>query len=377
MRTRPLVAGSSLLVLIGGLGLVAPAPASATPSWTVVVSGLNNPRDLAFGPDGSLYVAEAGDGGAGTTDCVPSPGGELGNQTCADFSSAITRVWPGGFHRVVTGFASIGDGSGFGSIGLDGVSVHGNGGLYGIITGTPDFVGPNDFSPAKRAALKAQLGQVIKGTVDGTWKATAPVGATDFQWTKDHQNLVPDQYPDTNAYGILALPGVQYVVDAAANTLDEVRPNGSVSVIAWFPNPPQSDAVPTCVDRGPDGALYIGQLTGVGNGAGAANVYRVVPGHDPVVWASGLSAISGCGFGPNGQFYVTELGPDGLVNANPGDGLVLKVNPGANNNTVIASGLSLPGGFAAGPDGSVYVSNWSVAPADSGGGPTGQVVKIG
>jgi sugar lactone lactonase YvrE len=377
VRTGKLVVGSSLLLLAGGIGLVAPTPASAVPGFTVIASGLDNPRDLAFGPDGSLYVAEAGNGGVGTNDCLPGEGGPEGGPTCINFSGAITRVWPGGVHRVVTGLFSVGDGSGFGATGADGLDIHGNGGLYTIITGAPQFVGPNDFSAAKRAQIKAQIGQLIKGTVDGTWKAVAGVGSTDFQWTQDHQNLVPDQYPDANPYGVLAESGVQYVVDAAANTLDEVRPNGAVSVIAWFPNPPVSDAVPTCLDRGPDGALYVGQLTGAGNGAGAASIWRVVPGQDPVKWATGLSAITGCGFGPDGQFYAVEFGPDGFENAAPGQGLVVRVPQGSTSPVTVASGLSFPGGFAAGPDGSLYTSNWSIAPSNSGGGPVGQVVKIG
>ena len=32
----------------------------------VIASGLDNPRGLAFGPDGALYVAEAGRGGTST-----------------------------------------------------------------------------------------------------------------------------------------------------------------------------------------------------------------------------------------------------------------------------------------------------------------------
>jgi hypothetical protein len=37
------------------------------------------------------------------------------------------------------------------------------------------------------------------------------------------------------------------------------------------------------------------------------------------------------------------------------------------------SPLSFPGGFAAGPDGGIYVSNWSIAPASK---KLGQVVRI-
>ncbi len=43
------------------------APAIAAGPFTVVADGLQNPRGLAFGPGGRLYVAQAGSGGATAT----------------------------------------------------------------------------------------------------------------------------------------------------------------------------------------------------------------------------------------------------------------------------------------------------------------------
>ena len=42
-----------------------PCPIPAPAPCRVVMTGLDNPRDLAFGPEGALYVAEAGRGGDG------------------------------------------------------------------------------------------------------------------------------------------------------------------------------------------------------------------------------------------------------------------------------------------------------------------------
>src|SRR5215472_4543614 len=39
-------------------------PCPSNPSLTCVMSGLDNPRGMAFGPQGALYVAEAGRGPA-------------------------------------------------------------------------------------------------------------------------------------------------------------------------------------------------------------------------------------------------------------------------------------------------------------------------
>src|SRR6266540_946075 len=60
-----------VLVMLVGLGLAAVPAADAQAPFTVVASGLNTPRGLTFGPDGKLYIAEAGTGGDEQVDWVP------------------------------------------------------------------------------------------------------------------------------------------------------------------------------------------------------------------------------------------------------------------------------------------------------------------
>ena len=73
----------------------------AEPIVTVVMSGLDNPRGLAFGPERALYVAEAGRGGDGP--CFFNSAGEF---RCYGFTGAITRLWHGEQVRVVTSLSS-------------------------------------------------------------------------------------------------------------------------------------------------------------------------------------------------------------------------------------------------------------------------------
>jgi len=94
----------------------------------VVMTELDNPRDLAFGPEGALYVAEAGRGGNGPT--------FFSNQqlNCYGPSGAVTRFWRGEQEQVVTGLPSMAAcGTGFRAVGPTGISFHGRGGGYATI----------------------------------------------------------------------------------------------------------------------------------------------------------------------------------------------------------------------------------------------------
>jgi len=138
------------------------------------------------------------------------------------------------------------------------------------------------------------------------------------------------------------------------------------------------EAVPTSVTVGPDGALYVGQLTGGPFPIGGASVWRLADGEAPTEYATGFTNIMGLGFAPDGTLYVAEMVHDGLMVVFAGGdappiGAVLSVPPGGGEPTMVATGEQLMalGGLAVDADGAVYVSTGTIM--GPGGG---SLVKI-
>jgi hypothetical protein len=366
-----------------GLGFVAaPVTASASngsgPSMTVVASHLNNPRGLSASDDGKLYLAEAGRGS--TNHCLTDP---TGATTCVGQTGSIDLVGGHGVTRLVTGLISIAGQGGVGAEGMVAVSASG-GALYGQFGANTSGIPPSGLPTYLLQAAHRDLGQF--GRVRGaSFVDRAGVGDFDFIWANAHTNLNP-QFPDSNPNGVLVTGGKRFVADAGANTLDEVTSDGHVHVLTYFgvPSGSPTDAVPTCVAKGPDGALYVGELLGGSFAPGGARIWRVVVNNDGTVtksvWARGLTTVQGCGFDHSGNFYATEFQVNGLDESPTGSplGALVKIAPDGSRTTLGTGSLFFPSGFAAGSDGSLFVSNCSIAPA-SGFGPCpngGQVVQF-
>jgi len=383
-RRRAFRTGSTLFAVIGLVFAVgatsasASSPAPRAARVTTVASGFDNPRSVVLGRHGQLFVAEAGKGGPKCVAGVPE--GNL----CVGLTGGISIINPDGSHRrLLSGLASISDEGGVAATGPDGLSQNTDGSLFTIITSCPQQVADlpaSVFGASLVNTVKAQVGRIIK-QVPGGYEPKAEVGRFDWDWSLSHKGLVPGQFPDCNPYGILSDDGTSHwVVDAATNTLDRILADGSVQVVSFFPNPTSSDAVPTCVSRGPDRALYIGELTGGGNGPGASRIWRVDPrpGHrTPTLWATGLTAVTGCGW-VNGNFYATEFSTLGFESFQPGTGAVVRVPAHSTSPITVVDGLSFPQGLA-GTGNTLYVSDWSIAPAQVPPGAPfqpGSVVRI-
>jgi len=313
-------------------------------SVSVVMRNLDNPRGLAWGPEGALYVAEAGN----TTvkgPCVTVPRG----QSCYSGTGAISRLWKGEQERVASGLPSIFTAGPNDATGPHDIAFQGKGNTYVTI----GWGGP----PAARAGLGdvgQWFGRLIRLQPNGKWSVVADISA--FEAANN-----PAGGPiDSNPYGVLAEPSRQFVTDAGGNSLLEVAANGAVSLVATFPSTPapppfmQSEAVPTEVQRGPDGALYVSTLSGAPFVAGSAAIYRVVPGAAPQVYAGGFKTITDFDWGPDGSLYVVQFASAPVFFGQPG--LLIRVAPGGAR-TIINSSLTNPTGVLVGPDGAIYVSN--------------------
>jgi hypothetical protein len=336
------------------VGAYAVSVLGAQPAVTVVMNGLDNPRGLAIGPEGALYVAEAGRGGPGPCG-VNSPG----ETRCFGPTGAVSRLWRGDQERIATGLPSHALPDGSAAAGPHDISFHGRGGAYltfglGFDQRLRDAMG--DAGPS--------FGTLVKMSASGNWKVAADILA--------HEATAnPGAGPvDCNPYGVLAESGSRLVTDAGGNSLLRVDSNGDITTVATFPSRAQgraTDAVPTAVVKGPDGAYYVAELSGVPFAAGAAQIYRVVPGQAPEVFRTGFKTITDMAFDDDDNLFVVEHASGAMFFGGPGR--LLRVEPD-DTRTVVIGGLDRPTSVAVGWNGELYVTNHGITPG------VGEVLRI-
>ena len=134
-RRTLIVCASSAVAALSASGFISTAASLGATIAPYGPAGLDNPRGLAFGPRGTLFVAEAGHGG--TTECLPPAHGE---EQCIGFTSGISAIWAKEGHRVLSGEFSVAGKEGVGATGLDGIAFDPNGSLFGVVTGSTDVI---------------------------------------------------------------------------------------------------------------------------------------------------------------------------------------------------------------------------------------------
>jgi hypothetical protein len=340
-----------------------------TPEWAeVVATGLANPRGMAFGADGALYVAESGIGGGGRCRIGPE-----GNEECFGETGGVTRIADGGQERVLDGLASFAAEGGMNASGPNDVSLVGDT-LYVLI----GFAG-DPVTRVDAGAGEDQFGHLFRTEGDGI----APVVDVAAYETANN----PDTMAlDSNPFTLEMQPdGTGAIVDAGMNALLSVDASGQLSTLSVFPNetataPDGSEIpmnpVPTGLATAPDGSYYVGQLTGFPFPPGGAKVFGVAGGgSDPLVAYEDFTNIIDVALAPDGSLYVLEFNRGGMLSIDPADpatleGQLTRIAPDGTREVVASEGLVAPTGLAIAADGSPHVAVFGVA------GAMGQVWRI-
>ena len=198
--------------------------------------------------------------------------------------------------------------------------------------------------------------------------------------------------PQSNPFHIETLTGsTALIADAAGNTLLSAKTNGHVDWIALLP-PVEDDEgnplvrfegelsgeqatcyvqpVPTSVDVGPDGAFYVGELTGDTptdvDPRGLSRMWRieagarheVCPSSECQVVVEGLTAVIDLTFGPDGSLFVLEYHEDGypsVFGPDPVGGRIQRCDVDTGECTVVEENLHAPGAITFDASGDLWV----------------------
>lgn len=320
-------------------------PTAAQDGPESLVSGLNSPRALFVAEDGTVYIVEAGTGGT-------TPTGMTGPSGLEALSGATGRVSTlgedGALTTVLNDLPSV-DLGGFEIAGPSALAVT-DSSIWLMMNGGP-MTQPLYFALMELDFTTHR----IKTTID----------LFSYEAANNPDGKEIDSNPVDFAVGE---DGTLYIVDAGGNDiLTWTAEDGLETLIVW-----EGNDVPTAVDIGPDGNLYVSFLTPFPFVEGTARIDVITPDGEVVKQYMGLTLAVSVVVTDDGDIYAVEFGRFDLAAAGPtsspwlaNSGRVVMVSD--EGVTPVAEGLNFPYALVQNADGDWLVTvNSAYSPAGTG-----------
>lgn len=294
-------AAIAVLVAIASSTVLPLSPASAESTVTQIAEGFTGPLQIAVGSNRTVYVAQS-------------------------FSGTLTSIDRDGRRTDLATALEGGE--------IAGVDAQGRGTLV-YLSSNDTEEGPatygtlNRLTPNGRTRVLADLFE-YESTVNpdqtNQYGFNPPL-PQDCAWPDEFGPSTYTGFVDTHPYAVAIGSGGFYVADAAGNDIVHVGSNGQPSTVAVLPPQPfevtedvaaqfglddctigrtfAAEPVPTDIEIGSDGTLYVTTLSGSDN---IGSVYRIDPntGASSLI-ATGFNNATNLAIGSDGTIYVAEL----------------------------------------------------------------------
>lgn len=338
---------------------------AAGPRVTTYAAGLTNPRGLTFGPDGHLYVAEAGVGGGQVPadidpDCPVNV--NIYSPYTAGYSGRVVRVRANGRTEIVAdNLPSMTDAYG-GSYGPTDVAFVG-GRLYVLI----EMGGCSH-------ALPEDLPAILRVNPDGSTHTVANLNAwlakNPPHFIKDTDPATTDLEPGGVFHSMKSDGRYLYVVETNRGILLRVDPRSGAISRVYDMSIDEAEHNPIVMTRRGN-HFYVGTFGEDGGPAELAKFDKDFTGY--TLPFQSLNPIVGLAWRGD-RLYGVEIFPyDNPWTTDTANLVVFDRRTGVRTE-VLTGFASLPNGLVTGPDGALYTSNWGISYAPGGG--DGSVLRI-
>ena len=338
---------------------------TAGPTVTTYAMGLTNPRGLAFGPDGHLYVAEAGVGGGQTPADIRPGCPEIVNvfsPYTAGYSGRVLRVRADGTTETVAdGLPSATDATGV-SFGPTDLAFMG-GTLYVLI----ELGGCSHALPEN---LPAILRVNPDGSTTNVANLNAWLAANPPFFIKDTDPATTDFEPGGVFHSMFADGRYLYVVETNRGMLLRVDPRTGAIEKLYDMSIDQAEHNPIVMTRRGN-EFYVGTF---GEDGGPAELALFDKGFTSYTLPfQSLNPLVGLTWSGN-RLYGVEMFPYDNPWSTDSANLVTFDPRTGQRREVLTGFASYPGGLVKGPDGALYTSNQVVSFSPTGG--DGSVLRI-